>query len=332
MKVKKVIIIYSIIVALVVIISIFYRYTYKNSDSILFVNHNSNYYYALNHKGLEKNGDNRIKSFNLTTYDKQTKKEKKYNFENLGDTKDIVINPSNMQSSGDWIIFKSYSNEGLTGININNGDVKILVNNLVTEKGKIYSLKDFSVYKNNIIYSYVSNDTTYVEIMNIKDNKRTVIAKFNNSVDVPVTIYGDKAAYISDSKIYLYDLTNKKIIKKSDKNYSTEFLLYKDKIYTFKSTLDKYSLVSLDFNMKETEILKNINRTDTLYYDKDKLIYSDYFYDTNNNQLYIRKLHETSYKPGRLILGDYIFNGNSKYEKLKENKNYIKASSENEIY
>ncbi|MDQ0151224.1 hypothetical protein ACFO6R_10600 [Eubacterium multiforme] len=332
MRIKKGIIIYSIIVALVVIISIFYRYTYKNFNSILFVNHNSNYYYALSHKNLEETGDYRIKFFNLITYDKQTKKEKKYNFKNLGDTKDIVINPSNMQSSGDWIIFKSYSNEGLTGININNGDVKILVNNLVTEKGKIYSLKDFSVYKNNIIYSYVSNDTTYVETMNIKNNKRTVIAKFNNSADVPVAIYEDKAAYISDNKIYLYDLNNNKIIKKSTKNYSTEFLLYKDKIYTFKSTPNKNSLVSLDFNMKETEILKNINRKDKLYYDKDKIIFNNYFYDTNNNQLYIRKLNKTSYKPGRLILGDYIFDGNSKYEKLKENKNYIKASPENEIY
>ena len=332
MKVKKVIIVYSIIVAVVVIISIFYRYTYKNFDSILFVNHNSNYYYALNHKNLKETGDYRIKFFNLITYDKKTKKEKKYNFENLGDNKDIIINPSNRQSSDDWIIFESYSNEGLTGININNGDVKILVNNLVTEKGKIYSLKDFSVYKNNIIYSYVSNDKTYVEIMNIKNNKRTVIAKFNNSADVPVAIYEDKAAYISDNKIYLYDLNKNKTIKKSNKIYSTEFLLFKDKIYTFKSTLDKYSLVSLDFNMKETEILKNINRTDKLYYDKDKIIFSNYFYDTNNNQLYIRKLHKTSYKPLRLILGDYIFDGNSKYEKLKENKNYIKASSENEIY
>ena len=73
MKVKKVIIVYSIIVA-VVIISIFYRYTYKNFDSILFVNHNSNYYYALNHKNLKETGDYRIKFFNLITYDKQTKK------------------------------------------------------------------------------------------------------------------------------------------------------------------------------------------------------------------------------------------------------------------
>ncbi|MBM6839348.1 hypothetical protein H9X77_14195, partial [Clostridium saudiense] len=80
-------------------------------------------------------------------------------------------------------------------------------------------------------------------------------------------------------------------------------------------------LVKVDFQFNEEIILEKIIGEPNLYCDNGRIVYDNYFYDTNDNKLYLRIL-ENSWNYKRLLIGDYIYSKNSKYEELKEEENY----------
>lgn len=318
---KKIKIIYVLIV-LVIIGFVYTGYKSNPDNSIKLIGNNLNYYYAL--RSYKNTDIQRFKDLKLIKYNKETNKKETQNF---SDTYSYMsIDVKNSKTSGHWIIAKSNDKDALMGVNTETSEVVTLVENL-HDNYNPYVLNKFQMQGNKIIYTTTYDSKTKIFIKDIKDNKVISIGEFDSPVDIPVSIYENFAAYILNNRIYLYDINSKKIIKKSDANFDDKLLLNKDKIYTFKMNSPYKDLVEVNFNMTPKVILKNIPFTNDLYCDNDRIIYNDYFYDSSNNKLY-KSLIESRYPSSRLLLGDYILSKDLKYEKLKENKNYIECSNQ----
>ena len=302
----------------VIIICIFaINYNEGKNDSIELVGNNDEYYFAL-YNNNKFTLENKLSDFQLVTYDKESNKKNKYDLSNIGN--EVFADMREAKSSGDWILIKEIQNRKIVGINVNTGTAEIIVDK-TPKNEETYAIKDVELNDNKLIYSYVSNLKTTVVVKDIVTKEEHEIGTFDTIENIPVTIYKDKAAYILDNKINIYSLGDKKIIGTSDKLYSGELLLYKDNIYTYSKGEYYEDLVKLDFQFNEEIILEKVMGESKLYYDNGRIVYDKYFYDTNDNNLYL-KIIENSWTYNRLLLGDYIYSKGSKYEKLKEEENY----------
>ena len=302
----------------VIIIWIFaIRYNEGKNDSIELVGNNDNYYFVL-YNNRRSTLENKLSDFQLVTYDKESNKKKKYNLSNIGN--EIFADMREAKSSGDWILIEEINNRNIIGINVNNGTAEVIVDK-TPKNEETYAIKDLELYDNKLIYSYVSDLKTTLVVKDIVTKEEYEIGTFDTIENIPVTIYKDKAAYILDNKINIYSLSDKKLIGTSDKLYNGDLLLYEDNIYTYSKGEYYEDLVKVDFQFNEEIILEKIIGEPNLYCDNDRIVYDNYFYDTNDNKLYLRIL-ENSWNYKRLLIGDYIYSKNSKYEELKEEENY----------
>ena len=302
----------------VIIICIFViNYNEGKNDSIELVGNNDKYYFAL-YNNNKFTLENKLSDFQLVTYDKESNKKNEYDLSNIGN--EVFADMREAKSSGDWILIKEIQNRKIVGINVPNGTPDIILDK-TPKNEEIYAIKDLEINDNKLIYSYVSNLKTTVVVKDIVTKEEYEIGTFDTIENIPLTIYKDKAAYILDNKINIYSLSDKKIIGTSDKLYSGELLLYKDNIYTYSKGEYYEDLVKLDFQFNEEIILEKVMGESKLYYDNGRIVYDKYFYDTNDNNLYL-KIIENSWTYNRLLLGDYIYSKGSKYEKLKEEENY----------
>lgn len=302
----------------VIIIWIFaIRYNEGKNDSIELVGNNDNYYFVL-YNNRRSTLENKLSDFQLVTYDKESNKKKKYNLSNIGN--EIFADMREAKSSGDWILIEEINNRNIIGINVNNGTAEVIVDK-TPKNEETYAIKDLELYDNKLIYSYVSDLKTTLVVKDIVTKEEYEIGTFDTIENIPVTIYKDKAAYILDNKINIYSLSDKKLIGTSDKLYNGDLLLYEDNIYTYSKGEYYEDLVKVDFQFNEEIILEKIIGEPNLYCDNGRIVYDNYFYDTNDNKLYLRIL-ENSWNYKRLLIGDYIYSKNSKYEELKEEENY----------
>ena len=302
----------------VIIIWIFaIRYNEGKNDSIELVGNNDNYYFVL-YNNRRSTLENKLSDFQLVTYDKESNKKKKYNLSNIGN--EIFADMREAKSSGDWILIEEINNRNIIGINVNNGTSEVIVDK-TPKNEETYAIKDLELYDNKLIYSYVSDLKTTLVVKDIVTKEEYEIGTFDTIENIPVTIYKDKAAYILDNKINIYSLSDKKLIGTSDKLYNGDLLLYEDNIYTYSKGEYYEDLVKVDFQFNEEIILGKIIGEPNLYCDNGRIVYDNYFYDTNDNKLYLRIL-ENSWNYKRLLIGDYIYSKNSKYEELKEEENY----------
>lgn len=302
----------------VIIIWIFaIRYNEGKNDSIELVGNNDNYYFVL-YNNRRSTLENKLSDFQLVTYDKESNKKKKYNLSNIGN--EIFADMREAKSSGDWILIEEINNRNIIGINVNNGTSEVIVDK-TPKNEETYAIKDLELYDNKLIYSYVSDLKTTLVVKDIVTKEEYEIGTFDTIENIPVTIYKDKAAYILDNKINIYSLSDKKLIGTSDKLYNGDLLLYEDNIYTYSKGEYYEDLVKVDFQFNEEIILEKIIGEPNLYCDNGRIVYDNYFYDTNDNKLYLRIL-ENSWNYKRLLIGDYIYSKNSKYEELKEEENY----------
>lgn len=318
---KRIKLIYVLIV-LVIIGFIYTNYKNNQDNSIKLIGNNQNYYYAL--RSYNNTDIQKFKDLKLIKYNKETNKKETQDFSNS--YSDMSIDVRNSKTSDNWIISKSNDKDALMGVNTQTGEVITLVDNL-HDTYNPYVLNKFQMQGNKIIYTTKYNSKIKIFIKNLKDNKVISIGEFDSPVDIPISIYENFAAYILNNKIYLYDINTEKVIKTSNANFGDEILLNKDKIYTFKMNSPHKDLVEVNFDMTPKVILKNIPFPNDLYCDNDKIVYNNYFYDSSTNKLY-KSLIESNYPSSKLLLGDYILSKNLKYEKLKENKNYIECSNQ----
>ena len=275
----------------VIIICIFViNYNEGKNDSIELVGNNDKYYFAL-YNNNKFTLENKLSDFQLVTYDKESNKKNEYDLSNIGN--EVFADMREAKSSGDWILIKEIQNRKIVGINVTNGTTEIILDK-TPKNEEIYAIKDLEINDNKLIYSYVSNLKTTVVVKDIVTKEEYEIGTFDTIENIPLTIYKDKAAYILDNKI---------------------------NIYTYSKGEYYEDLVKLDFQFNEEIILEKVMGESKLYYDNGRIVYDKYFYDTNDNNLYL-KIIENSWTYNRLLLGDYIYSKGSKYEKLKEEENY----------
>ncbi len=92
-------------------------------------------------------------------------------------------------------------------------------------------------------------------------------------------------------------------------------------------------MVKLDFQFNEEIILEKVMGESKLYYDNGRIVYDKYFYDTNDNNLYL-KIIENSWTYNRLLLLEkvmgesklYYDNGRIVYDK------YFYDTNDNNLY
>lgn len=305
------------VITVIIISILIINYNSGKKDSIELVGNNDKYYFAL-YNNNKFAGENKLSDFQLVTYDKENNKKNKYNLSNIDN--EVFFDMREVKNSEEWILLKEIQNRKIIGVNVNTGTTEIIVDK-TPKNDEIYTIKDLEINSTKLIYSYVSNLKTTVVVKDIVTKEEYEIGTFDTIENIPVTIYKDKAAYILDNKVNIYSLNDKKIIGTSEKSYNSDLLLYEDNIYTYSKGEYYEDLVKLDFHFNEEIILEKVMGEANLYCDNDRVVYNNYFYDTNNNKLYL-KVIENSWTSGRLLLDDYIFSKNSKYEKLKEDENY----------
>lgn len=305
------------VITVIIISILIINYNSGKKDSIELVGNNDKYYFAL-YNNNKFAGENKLSDFQLVTYDKENNKKNKYNLSNIDN--EVFFDMREVKNSEEWILLKEIQNRKIIGVNVNTGTTEIIVDK-TPKNDEIYTIKDLEINSTKLIYSYVSNLKTTVVVKDIVTKEEYEIGTFDTIENIPVTIYKDKAAYILDNKVNIYSLNDKKIIGTSEKSYNSDLLLYEDNIYTYSKGEYYEDLVKLDFYFNEEIILEKVMGEANLYCDNDRVVYNNYFYDTNNNKLYL-KVIENSWTSGRLLLDDYIFSKNSKYEKLKEDENY----------
>ncbi|SCK03202.1 Uncharacterised protein [uncultured Clostridium sp.] len=308
-------IIWAVITVLVICVFIS-SYKSGREDSMILVGNNDNYYFALysNNNFSEK----KLSDFELVRYDKETKKKERYNLHNIGNEK--FADMREIKSLGDWILLKNIYNRNIVGININTGTAEVLVDK-TPKNEETYAIKDLELNGNKLIYAYVSDFKTTLVIKDIVTQEECEIGTFDTIENVPVSIYEDKAAYILDNRINVYSINDKQLIKTFENLYSGELLVYKDNIYTYRKNGDYQDLVKVDMDENDQVILEKVLGEYNLYCDNDRVVYDNYFYDTNDNKLYLRTL-ENSWTQNRILLDDYIYSKDSKYEKLNYDENY----------
>ncbi|MDU1312699.1 MAG: hypothetical protein E6940_01370 [Clostridium septicum] len=317
---KKGIVIYLLIVS--IIIGVILNFCENNKiKSAEILGANDKVYYGIDKNENNFTGD--FKKLNLVTYDKVTKKEEKYQLDFSENQYPIDISVT--KAFNNWILTQTIAKEEIIGINISTREVKVLVR--VDTKGKVsHSIKDFEIQGENLIYSYFNDGESKVEIKNLKTNKVLQIGKFKTIEKIPVTIFKDKAAYIVNNKIYIIDINNGQVINESQSLYKEELLMYEDKIYTFKLNggYDDFIQIDLKDNLKEKQILERCSTITDLYESGGKIVYNNYFYDTNEECLYLRALENTGYIKGRMIIDNYILDMSEEYSEIEEGKNCFK--------
>ncbi|ATD55612.1 hypothetical protein [Clostridium chauvoei] len=312
---KKIKIIHIILIFTIIILGVFI-YRCGKKDSIMLLGSNDENYFAIDNT---RSSDN-LTDLVLVTYNKENRKEKKYPLDFSGNK--YPIDFSKIKAFDKWILTQTVGKEEIIGINTLNGQVKTLVR--IETRGKVsHSIKDFSIYGDNLIYSYFYENETIIEVKNLKTNKVTEINRFKTIEKVPVSIYKDKVAYITNNTIYVSDLNTEEVILKTSSSFKDRVLLYKDKIYTFKGNGYYENFVQIDLynNLNEKIILERCAVAFELYIDNDKVIYNNYFYDTNEDKLYRIISDRNGYTNKKIIIGDCIARGDNEYRKIQIGKN-----------
>lgn len=308
---KKSKILYLFIVVLVILWGV-YQYNDGKNESLKYTGRYTNLYYGVSYKG---NGNfvDKLSLLKLSVYDEDTKKKTKYDLENVDAKGSFDLGSIN--SFDEWILIQTINKDRIYGINVTSGEVTTLVNTDST-----YMIKSFALSGGKIIYSTSNGSITKVHVKDLNNNNVITLGEYNTNLYIPVSIHDNKASILVDNKITVIDLIYNKALLTTEAIYTENAFLFKDKIYTFNST--NASFVQLDLNLNEKVLLANPSISSYLYSEGDKIVLTDYFYDTNTEKMYLRKMYNTLIG-NRIILGDYILNSDLKYEKLKEGENYI---------
>lgn len=319
MSKKSKIIYLLLVIAFISFIS--YKYKQGKLDSIIFAGKNSNYYFTISNTGYSLGTSGSL--LELITYNNEGSKEGSFKLKNS----DNNIRVSSIKYNDNSIFLYDMTYEQIYTTNIETGESKIVVDGMENPEDT-FAIKDFEVSNNKIIYSFVSKDGSHVNIKDLSTGETINIFNSNIHAEIPVSIYADKAAYLLNKAINLYSIDSKKLISTSIPSYEGDLLLYEDVIYTFKSMengMNNLVALSLDFNNKlslESTILESVLAPSSLYPSNNRIVFDNYFYDLNDKKLYVRMLNGSYDNGNNLLIGDYIYSENSKYEKLEYGKNY----------
>lgn len=324
---KKNILIYLLVVFSFIGI-LFFKYNSNKYNSVFFANTNQNYYFTLSTSNGSSNNISKTNYLILKTYDKNKNfKNETFTLKDFSKNNDESIYITNAKNNNDFIFIHDLISEEITSININNKEIKLLLSG-VENSNSLFTIKDFEVTDNKLIYSGVDKGGSFINILDLNTNKITNIFKSDIHTEIPVTICSNKAAFLFENSIYLYSTDSNKLLSKTAPLYKDDILLYKNTIYTAKKYndyLNNFVSLSIDFNNNlETEknILKYINGVHGIYRSLDNIVIGDYFFNTKSQKLYTRISNNTSQSFGNILIGDYIVSKNKTYEKLEYNKNY----------
>lgn len=288
---------------------------------------NEKYYYAIYEKAPGILYDNKG-YLKLAICDKETNKRK---------IKDIKINGTNsvigfskIRVSDNRILISDINGQKIAGISLDDGEEKILLENLFDEK-TLYCIRNFSIYEDNLLYSYFTEGKGFIELKNINSNETKVIAEIEDAMEMPVNIYKDNLIWIDKGYINLYNLNSKETKKIFECEENNSLIMQDDKIYIIKESEDSFNkLIEVDLNGNEKTILESKYIIHNLYLDSNRIFFyanitgefENFFYDLDKEKLYYF-LGESNIHNSRLI-GDYIYDcNNEKSKKIILNKDYV---------
>lgn len=315
MKNKKLKIISFSIITLLIIVGIII-FTRKSSDNEILIGNSENYYFAITNPSTEES--NNFKNYTLIRKNKSNNKKEEIQLQDLNTN--INLDWNSGKSFNNWILVQTLNRTNLYVVNVESGTVEELLP-IMSSEGIDRSILNYSINNNKLIYTSLLNGKTEVKIMDMLTKEEVSLASFDSSLEIPVSIFEKYAAILYNNSILIYDIENNELIASSEALYSQNLFIFNNKIYTYK--YENGNLVELDLTFKEKTLLETTNLSNNIYNDGNNIIFDNYFYNQDNETLYISSIFKKS-QCKRLLLDDYIYTYNDKYEKMKEDSNYYK--------